>query len=68
MKLTPKQRHIDWLSRFVPRGWIHATRDDDFEQEAIAIGLHKRWLRRELGEVHFTPAGRALLSQEAENG
>lgn len=66
MKLTPTQRHIDWLCRFVARGWIHATRDDAFEQEAIDIGLRRRWLRRELGEAHFTP--RALLAlQENSN-
>lgn len=59
-KLT--EAHTAFLIRFVPRGWIHATRDDAVEQEAIDIALRKRYLRRELFEVHFTPAGRTALA------
>lgn len=55
--------HTEFLARFVPRGWLAARRDDPVEQAAVDIGLRKRWLRRELGEVHFTPAGRAALQQ-----
>ena len=53
----------DFLSRFVARGWLHGKRDKANEQTAVDIGLRKRWLRRELSEVHFTPVGRAALTQ-----
>lgn len=59
--LTTSQ--VSFLSRFIDRGWIHATREDPDEQTAINLGLRKRWLRRELSEVHFTPAGRAGLAK-----
>lgn len=60
MRLTEAQ--TAFLSRFVTRGWIHATRDDPDEQVAIDIALRKRYLRRELSEAHFTPAGRLALT------
>lgn len=50
-----------FLARFIPRGWLHGTRDDKLEQEAVDLGLRRRWLRRELSEVHFTPKGRRAL-------
>jgi hypothetical protein len=50
-----------FLSRFVSRGWLHGTRDDPAEQTAVDHGLQQGWLRRELGEVHFTPEGRKAL-------
>lgn len=53
----------DFLARFVGRGWLHGARDHPDEQEAVDLGLRKRWLRRELGEVHFTPKGRADLQR-----
>lgn len=59
-KLTETQRAF--LSRFVIRGWLHATRDDDMEQQAVDMALRKRYLRRELSEAHFTPAGRIALA------
>jgi hypothetical protein len=59
VKLTKAQRAF--LARFVGRGWLHATRDDPDEQAAVNEGLRAGWLRRELGEAHFTPAGRSLL-------
>lgn len=52
-----------FLSRFVGRGWLHATRDDPSEQRAVDLGLRKRWLRRELSEVHFTPKGRIAIAE-----
>lgn len=51
-----------FLARFAGRGWLHGTRDDPAEQAAVDLGLRKRWLRRELSEVHFTPKGRQALS------
>lgn len=54
--MTEGQRRF--LARFVARGWLHGTRDDPAEQDAVDAGLAAGWLRRELGEVHFTPAGR----------
>lgn len=59
-KLT--ELEMAFLSRFVARGWLHGTRQDEAEQSAIDKALRKRWLRKELSEVHFTPAGRAALS------
>lgn len=50
-----------FLSRFVSRGWLHATREDAMEQAAVDRGLRHGWLRRELSEVHFTPKGRKAL-------
>lgn len=64
MKAT--QAHTNFLSRFVSRGWLHADREDAAEREAVEIGLRKRWLRRELSEAHFTPAGRAALEQGSQ--
>jgi hypothetical protein len=61
--MKPTQAHTDFLARFVPRGWLHADREDAAEQEAVEIGLRKRWLRRELSEAHFTPAGRHALER-----
>lgn len=52
-----------FLSRFVMRGWIHAVREDKFEQGAVIKALDLRYLRRELNEAHFTPAGRTALSE-----
>lgn len=54
-----------FLARFAGRGWIHAVRDDAFEQLAVDLGLRKRWLRREGNEAHFTPAGRRALESAA---
>ena len=50
-----------FLRRFVARGWIHGSRENEVEQEAIDVALRLGYLRRELGEVHFTPAGRRNL-------
>ena len=55
------QKAEAFLSRFTGRGWLHGTRDDADEQAAVDLGLRKRWLRRELSEVHFTPKGRQAL-------
>lgn len=60
-KLTEIERRF--LSRFISRGWLHATRDDQMEQVAVDKGLRSRFLRRELGEAHFTPAGRRALEE-----
>ncbi len=54
-------RHERFLVRFVDRGWLHATRDNPDEQAAVNFGLRYGWLRRELGEAHFTPKGRMKL-------
>lgn len=62
-KLTEAQ--AAFLARFVSRGWLHAIREEADEQVAVHIALRKRWLRRELNEAHFTPAGRAALGTEA---
>lgn len=59
-----KTDHAKFLNRFVGRGWLSAVRADAFEQEAVDLGLRKRWLRRELSEVHFTPKGRTALERE----
>lgn len=59
-KLT--EADCTFLSRFVSRGWLHGTRDNADEQRAVDLALRKRWLRRELSEVHFTPAGRIAIS------
>jgi hypothetical protein len=56
------EAHLEFLSRFVARGWLHATRNDKSEQDAVDAGLRKRYLRRELGEAHFTPSGQAALT------
>ena len=53
--------HAAFLSRFVGRGWLHATRSDAGEQHAVDAGLRLRLLRREMGEAHFTPKGRQQL-------
>jgi hypothetical protein len=55
--------HIAFLARFVSRGWLHAAREDRDEQAAVDLGLRKHWLRRELSEAHFTPAGRAAIAK-----
>jgi hypothetical protein len=70
MKLTEAQirQARVFLCRFVKRGWLHGTRDDTAEQTAVDLGLRKRWLRRELSEVHFTPAGRAALEKGQADG
>ena len=64
-QLTDAQ--MGFLARFGGRGWLAATRDDPTEQEAVDAGLRKRWLRRELGEVHVTPKGRVALDDWASN-
>lgn len=61
-RLTLTAPQTRFLLRFVARGWLHGTREDPNEQAAVDIALRKRWLRRELSEVHFTPAGRAGLA------
>lgn len=58
VKLT---RAREFLNRFVNRGWLSAQRDCEDEQAAVDLGLRKRWLRKELSEAHFTPAGRLAL-------
>lgn len=65
-KLTLTTQEVQFLSRFVARGWLHGTRDDATEQGAVDKAVRKRWLRRELSEVHFTPSGRAALAKESE--
>lgn len=60
-------KHTDFLARFVGRGWLHAARDDADEKEAVAHGLREGWLRMEMSEAHFTPAGRAALSKATDN-
>lgn len=62
-KLTLTTQEVQFLNRFVSRGWLHGTRGDATEQSAVDKALRKRWLRRELSEVHFTPAGRAALAK-----
>lgn len=59
-----------FLARFVGRGWLAAKRENPDEQAAVDMALRKRWVRRELSEVHFTPAGRRALrdGQSRENG
>jgi hypothetical protein len=52
-----------FLLRFINRGWLHARRESAEEQAAVDLGLRKRWLRRELSEVHFTPRGRTALCE-----
>ncbi|WP_244421457.1 BrnA antitoxin family protein [Allomesorhizobium alhagi] len=37
-------------------------REDPDEQRAVDVAVRKKWLRRELREVHFTPAGRIALA------
>lgn len=61
-RLTITASQMRFLARFVARGWLHGTREDPNEQAAVDIALRKKWLRRELSEVHFTPAGRAGLA------
>lgn len=53
-----------FLARFIPRGWLHAIRDDADEQAAVDAALRKRYLRRELSEAHFTPRGRAARQEQ----
>ncbi len=53
--------HAAFLARFVARGWIHAVREDPFEQAAVDAGLRLKLMRRELSEAHFTPKGRKVL-------
>ena len=55
------ERRKMFLARFVSRGWLHGTRSDVEEQAAVDLGLREGWLREELSEVHFTPAGRMAL-------
>lgn len=57
-------RYEQFLARFVDRGWLHGTRDNAREQEAVDYGLRRGWLRRELGEVHFTVRGRRVLANQ----
>lgn len=59
--LTITAEQSAFLARFTGRGWLHAIRDDAFEQEAVDLGLRKRWLRREYNEAHFTPKGHSAL-------
>lgn len=67
-RLVLSEAQRAFLARFIGRGWLHGRRDDTIEQEAVDIGLRKRYLRRELSEVHFTPAGRTALSDGGEHG
>lgn len=60
--------HLTFLRRFVDRGWIHGDRADPREKEAVQMALRKRWLRRELSEVHFTRIGREALSNGDSDG
>lgn len=55
-------RHEQFLTRFVSRGWLHAVRDDRYEQEAVDYGLRAGWLRKEGNEAHFTPRGRRAVA------
>jgi len=61
-KLTEAEARF--LRRFVDRGWLHGTRDDEIEASAVAKGVRRRYLRRELSEVHFTPTGRLALANQ----
>lgn len=61
-KLTEAQRAF--LARFVARGWLSRERENPAEAAAVRAALRAGYLRRELGEAHFTPSGRAAL----ENG
>lgn len=51
-----------FLARFVSRGWLHALRVVEHEQEAVDYGLRSGWLRRQGDEAHFTPRGRRALA------
>lgn len=55
-------RYEAFLARFVGRGWLHGTRDDEREQAAVDFGLRRGWLKRELSEVKFTAKGRKALA------
>lgn len=65
VKLTKadETRARAFLARFSTRGWLHAARADADEQTAVDLGLRRKWLRRELSEAHFTPAGRSALTE-----
>lgn len=63
---APAEKHTAFLGRFISRGWLHGAREDQDEQDAVNIGLRKRWLRREMSEVHFTPKGRAAIAKALE--
>lgn len=52
-----------FLARFVARGWLSANRECIEEQYAVDLGLRRRWLRTEMSEAHFTPAGRRALDE-----
>lgn len=54
-------RDIAFLARFVARGWLHATRENDHEQQAVDSGLRRGWLKRIGSEVHFTKQGRKAI-------
>jgi hypothetical protein len=54
-----------FLQRHVARGYIHATREDPFEQLAVDYALRRGWLRLEQSEGHFTPEGRVALEDDA---
>lgn len=58
--MTEQQKKF--LARFIVRGWIYAIRDAADEQAAVDAAFRKRWLRREMNEGHFTPAGRRALA------
>lgn len=58
-KLTNEE--ADFLCRFIARGWLHGTRECRKEQAAVNKALRLKYLRKELSEVHFTPAGRIAL-------
>jgi hypothetical protein len=60
-----RDRAEAFLARFLGRGWLAATRENPFEQVAVDYGLRRGWLRRELSEAHFTPAGRSALEGKA---
>jgi hypothetical protein len=61
--LTLTEDQKAYLARFIGRGWLSTTRETAEEQAAVDLALRKRWLRRELGEAHFTPAGRRALGE-----
>jgi hypothetical protein len=60
------ENYAQFLCRFIGRDCLHATRDSSGEQRAVEYGLQHGWLRRKLGEVHFTPKGRKALALHGE--
>lgn len=60
--LVLSEQQKAFLARFVGRGWLHGIRENAEEQVAVDLALRKRWLKREMREMHFTPKGRTALA------